>query len=227
MLMKHVIFLEWLVWDTYEFETSHYDSYILPPCILTYAPLMSTICHYSEHDSTFYPYYISDDSFARLSSMIETMNTQQAEFANKIGEYDSSHETDLRFSFPKLDVCLCDAGASFSPLESGLEVALDPLLTTPSLVAPFSPSTFRDSTMLIMTFSDTPFPLTQSPEFEVGETLGINISVDEDDTYYESNHAFIEVHDFDVTLEGRLYVDAEVTVTTSPYVVENIFPRPP
>ena len=34
------------------------------------------------------------------------------------------------------------------------------------------------------------------------------------------------MHDFDVTLEGRLYVDAEVIVTTSPNVVENISPDP-
>ena len=38
------------------------------------------------------------------------------------------------------------------------------------------------------------------------------------------DHGFIEVHDFDATLEGRLYVDAEVIVTTSPDVVENIPP---
>jgi len=158
--------------------------------------------------------------------MIEKMNKQQANFANKMREYDLSHETDLRFSSPKLDVCLCDDDASFSPLESGLEAVFDPPLITPSLVAPSSTSIFRDNTTLIMTFPDPPFPLTQSTEFEVGETLDINTSVDEDDTCCESNHAFIEVHDFDATLEGRLYVDAEVTITTSPNLVENIYPDP-
>jgi len=73
-------------------------------------------------------------------------------------EYGLPHETNLRFSSPKLDVCLCDNGASFSPLDSELEVLLDPPLTTPSLVAPSSPSTCRDNTMLIMTFPDPPFP---------------------------------------------------------------------
>ena len=44
--------------------------------------------------------------------MMETMNKQQVEFANKMREYDLSHETDLRFSSPILDVYLCDHGAS-------------------------------------------------------------------------------------------------------------------
>ena len=49
--------------------------------------------------------------------MIEVVNKQQIEFANKMREYDPLHETDLRFSSPKVDVNLCDDGASFSPLE--------------------------------------------------------------------------------------------------------------
>ena len=64
------------------------------------------------------------------------MNKQQAEFDSEMREYDQSHEIDLRFGSPKLDVCLCDDGASFTPLESELEAILDPSLTTPSLVAP-------------------------------------------------------------------------------------------
>jgi len=63
-------------------------------------------------------------------------------------------------------------------------------------------------------------------EFEVGETLGITTSVDEDGTCYESDHAFIEVHNFDATLEGQLYVDVEVTITTSLDLVESISPDP-
>jgi len=132
------------------------------------------IFHCSGHDSTSYPYYISDDGFAKLSSMIETMNKQQAEFDSRMRKFDLPHETNLRFSSLKLDVCLCDDGASFPPLESRLEAVLDPSLTTPSLIAPSSTSIFRDNTMLIMTFPDPPFPLTQSMEFELGETLSIN-----------------------------------------------------
>jgi len=62
--------------------------------------------------------------------MIETINEQQIEFANKIREYDLSHETGLRFSTPRLDVNFWDDGASFPLLESGLEEVLDPPLTT-------------------------------------------------------------------------------------------------
>jgi len=128
-----------------------------PPCIPTHTPTSCEICHCSDHDSTSCPYYISNDGFARLNSMIETM--KQVEFTNKMREYDLSHETDLRFTSLELDVCLCDNGASFPPLESGLEVVFDPLLTNSSLVAPSSPSIFRDNTTFIMTFLDPPFPL--------------------------------------------------------------------
>jgi len=82
---------------------------------------MYEICHCSDHVNTSCPYYISDDGFATLSSMIETMNKQQVEFANKMREYELSHETNLRFSSPRLDIYLCDDGASYPPLESGLD----------------------------------------------------------------------------------------------------------
>jgi len=72
-----------------------------------------------------------------------------------------------------------------------------------------------------MTFSDSPFPLAQSIEFEVGETFGIRASVDEDDTCYESGDALIEVHDLDKTLRRRAYVDVVVTIPTSSNMVED------
>ena len=62
--------------------------------------------------------------------MIETMKKQQAEFENKMREFDLSHKTDLKFSSPKHDVCLCDDGASFTPL-SGLEAVLNPNYSIP------------------------------------------------------------------------------------------------
>jgi len=139
-------------------------------------------------------------------------------------EYDLLHETDLRFGSPRLDVYLCDDGVSFPSLESGLEAVLDPPLTTSSIVAPSFPSTFKSNTTLIMTFFDPPFSLAQSTEYEVGETLAISASVGEDDTCYESDNAFIEVHDFDATLVGRSYEDVVVTVLTSLDMVDNIPP---
>jgi len=48
-------FLDWLSWDTYEFESSHYDSCIPPPCILTYGPHVCKICHCSDHDNILVP----------------------------------------------------------------------------------------------------------------------------------------------------------------------------
>ena len=86
-------------------------------------------------------------------------------------EFDLSCKTNLRFSSPKLNVCLCDDGVSFPPLESGLEAVLDPSLPTLSLAAPSSPCTLRDNTTFNMRLPDSPFPLAQSTEFEVGETF--------------------------------------------------------
>jgi len=99
------------------------------------------------------------------------MNEQQIEFANKMREYDLSPETDLRFSSPQFDVNLCDDATSFPPLRSGLVKVLDPPLTTSPIVAPSSPSPFRNNTAFIMTSFDTPSPLAQSMEFEVVRPL--------------------------------------------------------
>ena len=60
--------------------------------------------------------------------MIETINKQRVELEIKMREFDLSYETDPRFSSPKLNFCLCDDGVFFPPLESGLEVVLDPPL---------------------------------------------------------------------------------------------------
>jgi len=115
-------------------------------------------------------------------------------------EYDLSHGIDLRFSSPRLDLYLCDDGASYPPLESGLEEKFNPPLTTPTLITPSSPSTFRDNAMFNMNMLDLHLSLTQLTEFEVGETFSVNTSVDEDDISYESDNVFLEGHDFDATL---------------------------
>jgi len=56
-------------------------------------------------------------------------------------EYDLSPETDFSSSAPRLDVNLCDAGASFPPLKSRLDDVLDPPLTTLLTVALSFPDT--------------------------------------------------------------------------------------
>jgi len=210
--------------DTYESEISCANWCIAPPCIPDYAPYMCEICHCSDHDSNSCPCYISDGGFARLS-MIEAMNEQQIEFANKMWEYDLSHETDFRFSSPRLDVNLCDDGASF-PLEFKLEKILNPSLTTLPIVAPSSPSTFRNNSAFIMTFSDTSFPLAQLTEFKVRETFGIRVSVDEDDACSESGDAFIRDHDLNATPVVGSYVDAVATILTSPDLIDDVSPDP-
>ena len=91
--------------------------------------------------------------------MIETINKQQAEFENKMREFDLSHKTDFRFSGPKLDVCLCDDGVSVPPLGSGLEAVLDSSFTTLPLVAPSSPGILRGNNTFDITLPDPPLPL--------------------------------------------------------------------
>jgi len=66
-----------------------------------------------------------------------------------------------------------------------------------------------------MTFPDPPLPLAQSTEFEIGETLSVSVSVDEDDAYYDSDSSVIEVHDSDAIVAGMSYVDVVLTVPTS------------
>jgi len=129
-------FLDWLAWNMYEFEASCFVSYMPPLCIPTHAPTLCNIYHCSDHDSSSCPYYISDKGFARLTNMIETTDKQRVEFEIKMRDFDLSHDTDLRFSSPKLEFCLCDDSVSFPPLESELEVVLDPPLATLPLVAP-------------------------------------------------------------------------------------------
>ena len=63
-------------------------------------------------------------------------------------------------------------------------------------------------------------------EFEVGETLGVSTSVDENDTCYESSDVYIVVHDLDATFVGKSYVDSEVIFLTSSDPIDNISPDP-
>jgi len=146
---------------------------------------MCEICHCSDHDNSSCPYYIPSEGLARISNMIATIEKQRVELEIKMREFNLSCKTNFRFSPPKLDVCLCDDGVSFPPLESGPEAALDPSLSTLSLAAPSSPCTLRDNTMFNMRLPDSPFPLAQSTEFEVGESFTVNASVDEDDACYD------------------------------------------
>jgi len=75
------------------------------------SPLMYLLCvkfvKCSDHDSSSCPYYIPSDGLARISNMIETMNTQRVELETKMREFDLSWKANFSFSSSKLDVCLC------------------------------------------------------------------------------------------------------------------------
>jgi len=154
--------------------------------------------------------------------MIETINKQRVELEIKIREFDLSYETDPRFSSPKLDVCLCDDGVSFPPLESRLEAVLDPPLAALLLVAPSSLSTLRGHTAFDMTFPDPPLPLAPLTEFELGETLSVNASIDEDASCFDSNIVLIEVDDSVATPIGMSYMDVEITVLASTVMDDDV-----
>jgi len=170
--------------------------------------------------------YISDDGFARLSNVIETMNEQQIDFANKMRECDLSPETDLSSSSPRLDVNLCDDCASFPPQQSRLEEVLDPPLTTLLTFTPSFPNTLKNYTALMMTFFDTPPPLAQSTEFKVGENVGVSASVDENDTWSYLGDVFIEEYGLYETPMGTSCVDVVVVGPANHDFVNNISPNP-
>jgi len=154
-------FLDWLAQDTYDFETSCVNSCNPLPCIPDLAPSFCETCHCSDHASTSCPYYISDEGFTRLSSMLETIDEQHIRIFNSLREYDLSRETDLRFSSTRLDVTFCDDGESVPPLESGLEEVPDPPPTTLSFVAPSSFSVSADEDDLCYELGDV---FTQVPD---------------------------------------------------------------
>jgi len=157
--------------------------------------------------------------------MIEAMNEQQLKFTNFMGEHDLSHETDPRFRSLEPNVNLYDDGESFPALEFGLEEVFDPSSTTLPTVAPSSPNTVRDNTASITTFPDTPYPLTQSTGFAVGEIFSIDVSVDEDDSCCGSDNTAIE-DDPNETLVGRLGVDVVFTVLPSLVHDDHVSPNP-
>jgi len=74
---------------------------------------------------------------------------------------------------------------------------LEPPLTTLPLVAPSLPSALKDKTLFLTTFLGPPFPLAQLTKLEVGGTFYVDAGVNEVDVRYESNNAFIEVHNLD------------------------------
>ena len=83
MFMKHMNFLiSWLgILMNLKLVVLIYTSHPLASLIVC---LLCVNCHCCDHDNNSYPYYISADGFARLTSMIETINKQPVEFTTKI-----------------------------------------------------------------------------------------------------------------------------------------------
>jgi len=110
-----------------------------------------SFCQYFDLDVNSYHYYdISDESYARLNAIIETMNEQHEHFVSEIREFGLLHETDPTLPIPRLESSLYDDYESSLPLESSvvddapltdLGEVFDPPLTFLPLVAPSFSST--------------------------------------------------------------------------------------
>ena len=56
---------------------------------------MCSYCQSFDHDLNSFPYYnLSNDSYARLNAMIETINEQHKHFISEMREFDLLSETD-------------------------------------------------------------------------------------------------------------------------------------
>jgi len=106
-----------------------------------------------------------------------------------------------------------------------LDEVPDASLTALHIVAPSLPNTLKDNTALFMTFFDPPFPLTQSTEFEIGETFGVGANVHDNDICCESGDVFIEAQALYETSMGTSCVDFMVARPASPDLVDNISPN--
>ena len=79
---------------------------------------MCSYCQSFDHDMNFCPYYvISNEWYAKLNAVIETMNEQHECFVGKVREYDLLHENNPSPSSPRLEVSLFDDYESSLPLE--------------------------------------------------------------------------------------------------------------
>ena len=93
----------------------------------------------------FCPYYdVSNESYARLNAMIETMNDQHEHFIGEMREFSLLLEINPNLPLPRRKASLYDHFESFLPRESNFaddapstdpEEVIDPLLTSLPFVA--------------------------------------------------------------------------------------------
>jgi len=128
--------------DQFRDACDHYSSYPLDAC---------SYCQSFDDDVNSCPYYDrSDESYAKLDAMIETMNERHEHFVSEMREFGLLHETDPSLPISRLESSLYDDYKSSLPLESNivddapltdLEEVFDPPLSYLPLVAPSCSST--------------------------------------------------------------------------------------
>ena len=156
--------------DQFRNACDHYSSYPLDAC---------SYCQSFDHDVNSCLYYnISNESYAKLNAMIETMNEQHEHFVGKMKEFGLLHKTDPSLPIPRLESSLYDHYESSLFLESNivddapltdLKEVFEPYLTYSPLFAPSSVSTPVATSICESPILATPLPFTQCIGLEIGE----------------------------------------------------------
>jgi len=109
-----------------------YDSHTQSPCVdqfrdacdqySSYPLNACSYCQSFDHDVNSCPYYdISDESYAKLDVMIETMNERHEHFVSEMRKFGLLQETDPSLPIPRLESSLYDDYESSLPLESNID----------------------------------------------------------------------------------------------------------
>ena len=125
-------------------------------------------CQSFDHEVNSCPYHdVTNEAYARLNAVIETMNEQLEYFVSEMREFDLVSETDS-LPFHRLTASLYDDCESFLPLKSNvlddsplidLKEAFDlPLISLP-FVAPSFSSTPMDTSVSDLSLLASPLPL--------------------------------------------------------------------
>jgi len=164
--------LAWYQWQCESARDSfhHYSSY---------SHVMCSYCQSFNHDVNSYAYYdVFDECYAKLDAMIGTINEEHKHFISEMRECALLHGTDPSLAFPRLEAGLFDDYESSYPQESNLvnetpftdlEEALDPPLTSSSLIVPSSRSTPIGTTISALTLPASPLPVARCTWLEMGE----------------------------------------------------------
>jgi len=104
-----------------------YDLHAQSPCVYqfrdaydhdsSYPHDVCSYCQSFNHDANFCPYYdISDESYARLNSIIDIMNELHEHFVSEMREFGLLHEIDPCLPIPRLESDFYDDYKSSLPL---------------------------------------------------------------------------------------------------------------